>query len=134
MEEIKVTFYSDKSESVILTCEVAKSIGAKMKGLMHRSSLPKNRGMLFPFSVPWFRGFWMKNVTIPLDIIFINRNLKILNICEADVNSGWFHKIYWSRGLCKYVVECNKGFCKKHNILPDTKIEIKKDKKESGAG
>jgi len=126
MEEIKITFYSDKSKSVILTCEVAKSIGAKMKGLMHRSSLPKDKGMLFPFWFSWVRGFWMKNVAIPLDIIFINRNLRILNVCEADVGSGWFHKIYWSRGLCKYVVECNKGFCKKHSISKGTKIEIKK--------
>ena len=126
MKEMKVTFYPSETEVAALTCEVAKSIGAKMKGLMHRSSLPKDKGMLFLFWAPWLRGFWMKNVAIPLDIIFINRNLKILNICEADVDSGWFHKIYWSRGLCKYVVECNKGFCKKHNILPGTKIEIEK--------
>ncbi len=126
MKEIKVKFYKCETEVSTLTCKVAKSFGEKMKGLMYKSSLTKDKGMLFPFLVPWFRGFWMKNVVIPLDIIFINRNLKILNICEADVDSGWLHKIYWSRGLCKYVVECNKGFCKKHSISKQTKIEIKK--------
>ena len=114
--------------------EIAKSIGEKMKGLMYKSTLSEDRGMLFPFWLPWFRAFWMKNVNIPLDIIFVKRDLTILNICEAEVDSSLLQKIYWSRGLCKYVIECNKGFCKKHNILPKTKIEIKKIKKESGAG
>lgn len=123
---MKITFYPSKTELVILTCEVAKSIREKMKGLMYRSNLPEDGGMLFLFWLPWLRVFWMRNVAIPLDIIFINRNLKIINICEADVDSGWFHKIYWSRGFCKYVVEVNKGFCKKHNIAPDTEIEIEK--------
>jgi len=129
MKEIKVKFYPSEAEVVAIACEVAKSIGAKTKGLMYKSFLPKDKGMLFPFWFPWIRGFWMKNVDIPLDIIFINRNLKILNICEADVDSGWLHKIYWSQGLCKYVVECNKGFCKKHKILTGGKIEFENIKK-----
>lgn len=134
MRKIKVTFYANKAEVVTLTCEVAKSIREKMKGLMHRSTLPENAGMLFLFWFPWFRTFWMKNVKIPLDIIFVNRNLKILNIYEAEVKSGLLQKTYCSHGLCKYVVEANKGFCKKHNVVPSTKIKIEKIKKESGAG
>jgi uncharacterized membrane protein (UPF0127 family) len=134
MRKIKVTFYPSKTKAVALTCEVAKSIGEKMKGLMHRSTLPEDKGMIFLFWFPWFRIFWMKNVNISLDIIFVRRDLTILNICKAEVNSGLLQKIYWSRGLCKYVVETNKGFCKKHNIVPGTKLEIEKIKKESGAG
>jgi uncharacterized membrane protein (UPF0127 family) len=126
MQETKVTFHPKKSQPVTLTCEIAKSFVEKMKGLMYRTSLPDNKGMLFPFLVPWYRGFWMKNVNIPLDIIFINRKLRVTAMHEAPVESSWFHKIYWSHGFCKYVVECNKGFCKKYGISLGAKIDIEK--------
>ena len=78
----------------------------------------------------------MKNVLIPLDIIFINRKLEIIYIHEAPIDKGIFHKIYWSHGFCKYVVETNIGFCKKNNIVKGLKIEIKKInlKKKINAG
>lgn len=93
---------------------------------MYRESLSKHHGMLFPFRVPWFRGFWMKNVKIPLDIIYINRRYQVINIHEAPVESSILFKTYWSHGLCKYVVECNIGFCKKYNIIKGTKVSIEK--------
>ena len=125
MEETQVTFHPRKTKPVILNCEIAKTISEKIKGLMHRDHLPSDKGMLFPFILPWIRFFWMKNVKIPLDIIFVNRNLKIITIYEAPVESSFLYKNYWSHGFCKYVVECNMGFCKKHNITNGTKIEIK---------
>lgn len=126
MEEIKITFYPKDRESISITCEVAKSLFEKMKGLMHRSSLPKNHGMLFPFLIPNFRVFWMKNVKISLDIIFINKNLKVINMHEAIIETGFFNKYYCSHGLCKYVIECNISFCKEHNITKGTTISIEK--------
>jgi len=132
MNEAKITFYSKDLKSVTIICEIAKNLRDKMKGLMNRISLPEDRGMLFPFLIPGHRLFWMKNVIIPLDIIFINRKLEIIFIHEAPVENGFFHKIYWSHGFCKYVVETNMGFCKKNNILKGTKIVTNyfKNKKE----
>jgi len=117
---------SDEKRHVTVICEVAKRFRAKMKGMMNRISLPEDRGMLFPFLIPGHRFFWMKNVIIPLDIIFINRKLEIIYIHEAPVEHGFFHKIYWSHGFCKYVVETNMGFCRKNNIKKKDKIKIKK--------
>lgn len=125
MNEAKITFYLKDSKSVTINCEIAKNFKDKMKGLINRISLPENRGMLFPFFIPGYRIFWMKNVLIPLDIIFINKRLEINYIHEAPVENGIFPKFYWSHGLCKYVVETNMGFCKKNNIFKGTKIEIK---------
>ncbi len=123
MIEAKITFYPNTAEPVSLKCEIAKTFSAKMKGLMYTESLPNDEGMFFPFLLPWHRFFWMKNVKIPLDIIFINRKSEIIAIYEAPVEQGFFHKIYWSHGFCKYVVECNKGFCKQNNILIGNKIK-----------
>ena len=122
MDEAQVTFYTNERKHVTIICEVAKGFRAKMKGMMNRVSLPEDRGMLFPFLIPGHRFFWMKNVIIPLDIIFINRKLEIIYLHEAPVDNGIFHKIYWSHGFCKYVIETNMGFCKKNNIVIGSKI------------
>jgi len=125
--KIKITFKPKESKPIDLQCEIAKTLGQKTRGLMNRESLPEDQGMFFPFMVSWIRLFWMKNVKIPLDIIFINRQKRIIAIYEAPVEKGFFLRNYWSKGFCKYVVECNMGFCKKHNISKGTIIEIKKE-------
>jgi len=51
--------------------EVAITPKQKSMGLMYRQALPHDRGMLFPFSPPQPVSFWMKNVPVPLDIVFI---------------------------------------------------------------
>jgi len=124
MQNAAITFHRTKSSSISIKCEIANSFSDKMKGMMHRESLPINQGILFPFLIPWHRFFWMKNVKIPLDIIFVNRNLEIIYIHEAPVEKGFFQKMYWSHGFCKYVVETNMGFCKKNKILIGSKIKI----------
>lgn len=127
MKKISVTFRPPQEEIITLECEVAKNFFQKMKGLMDREKLENNTGMIFLFYFPWLRGFWMKNVKIPLDLIFVDRNFKVLNFCEASVESGLIlYKTYWSHGFCKYVIECNIGFCKKNKIGKGTKISIKK--------
>lgn len=55
----------------IIELEVAETPEQQAIGLMYRSHLPKNRGMLFPFSPARVARFWMKNTLIPLDIIFL---------------------------------------------------------------
>lgn len=55
----------------IVELEVASSPEQQALGLMFRPSLAPNRGMLFPFTEPRYPQFWMKNVVIPLDMIFL---------------------------------------------------------------
>ena len=126
MQVATITFHLDNSKSIMLICDVADSIFAKTKGLMYRSSLPDGRGMLFPFLFSWYRVFWMKNVTIPLDILFISNDFRVVKICEASANTNMLHKAYWAYGFFKYVVECNRGFCRKHNISVGCKVSIEK--------
>jgi len=125
MEEKKIIFYTKNNDEIILRCKYAKSYYEKIKGLMNVKSLQSHEGMIFFFKFPWFRFFWMKNVEIPLDIIFINRKKQVLNYYEADVEKGILYKLYFSHGLCKYVIECNKGLCKKNKINKGSKIKIK---------
>lgn len=51
--------------------EVARTDEEQAKGLMYRPALPDNRGMLFPLPSPQLIRFWMKNVPVPLDMVFL---------------------------------------------------------------
>ncbi len=60
--------------------ELAETPAQQTRGLMHRTSLPRNGGMLFPFPFPRVATFWMKNTLIPLDLIFIRADGRIAGI------------------------------------------------------
>lgn len=63
--------------------EVATTPQEQSLGLMFRSELPDNRGMLFPFAAPRRTRFWMKDVPVPLDMVFV-RDGAVVGI-EAEV-------------------------------------------------
>jgi uncharacterized membrane protein (UPF0127 family) len=67
------------------TAEIARTPAEQAQGLMHRTSLPADGGMLFPFANPKFASFWMKNTFIPLDIIFIRTDGSIDRIAENTI-------------------------------------------------
>jgi uncharacterized membrane protein (UPF0127 family) len=62
--------------------EVARTPAQKARGLMFRDTLPRNRGMLFPFGSAQPLAFWMKNVPVPLDMIFL-RDGEVKAIAKA---------------------------------------------------
>ncbi|NDJ21585.1 DUF192 domain-containing protein [Nostoc sp. B(2019)] len=55
--------------------EVAQTPAQQAKGLMYRPALPDNRGMLFQFPSAQPVSFWMKNVPVPLDMVFLNKGV-----------------------------------------------------------
>lgn len=62
------------------TVEIARTGPQQAKGLMFRTELADDRGMVFPFGEPRTASFWMKNTVIPLDIIFVRADGRIENI------------------------------------------------------
>ena len=65
--------------------ELARSEAEQEKGLMFRTAMGADEGMIFPMSPPRRAAFWMRNTVIPLDIIFIGADRRILNIAANAV-------------------------------------------------
>lgn len=94
--------------------EVAATDEEKQRGLMNRSNLPSNRGMVFVFRPERKVTFWMKDTLIPLDMIFINRG-KIVNIAKNALPNQTTI-LYPSQEDVTEVVEVNGGFAEQHNV------------------
>ncbi len=71
-------------ENSCFDVELALTLKEKKQGLMFRSYLEENKGMLFVFAMEEERGFWMKNTLIPLDIIWLNKDKKVVYISKNN--------------------------------------------------
>nr|WP_155133976.1 DUF192 domain-containing protein [Roseibium sp. RKSG952] len=87
--------------------EVAETDHERSRGLMFRTEMADNAGMLFVFSKEGQRYFWMKNTPLPLDIIFINRAGEIVHIAKETV--PFSETVIPSEKPAKYVLELNGG-------------------------
>src|SRR3989338_6034474 len=96
--------------------EVADDNAERAIGLMSRTSLEDNYGMIFVFPEENEVTFWMKNTLIPLDMIFISEDFKILDIKTAEPCKENTCQLYGPVKNVKYVLEVNAGFAIRNNI------------------
>lgn len=103
-------------KNACVNSEIADSEDKRKKGLMFRKSLDENSGMLFIFSEEERYGFWMKNMNFPLDIIWISRDKKIIDITKDIPPCVSSCETIFAREQAKYVLEVKSGFADKYQI------------------
>lgn len=106
--------------SVTFKTELADTPAAQSRGLMFRTELADDEGMLFPSGTPETRSFWMKNTPLPLDLIFIGTDGRITNIERGEPYS--LDSIP-SAGLTTAVFEIRGGLSEKLGIVAGDKVE-----------
>ena len=100
--------------------EVARTPEQQERGLMFRTQMGADEGMIFPYSPPQAVSFWMKNTVIPLDIIFIGADRRVLNIAANAV--PYSEASLWSAGPVSAVLELNGGRAAQLGIVAGTPI------------
>lgn len=96
-----------------LQTEIADTQAKRAKGLMLRTTLSDNAGMLFVFPDEQIRCFWMKNTLIPLSIAYIDNQGKILEIADMfPLNENSI----CSRQEVRFALEVNQHWFRKHGI------------------
>lgn len=101
--------------------EIAADDAARERGLMFRESMPADHGMLFVFDDAQVRTFWMKNTHIPLDILYFDKNYKLVSMQQrvpSCLNSGGNCPVYPSEGPAQYVLELNAGTADRLGVKP----------------
>jgi len=105
--------------------EIADTAKEREIGLMNREHLAKNSGMLFVFEKEDIYNFWMKNTLIPLDIIWIDGNNKIIFIKEnAEPCKIEQCETFEPKQKAKYVLEINGGLADELGIEIGDEIEL----------
>ncbi|WP_395374071.1 DUF192 domain-containing protein [Marinicella sp. W31] len=112
----------------VFKVELAQTDSQRAQGLMYRESMPQNTGMLFIFDDQQPRSFWMKNTLIPLDIIYFDRNKKLVSIqhnvppCKNTISRC---PGYPSTGPAAYVLEINGGLAEKFGFKRGDVLDIR---------
>lgn len=103
-----------------IQAELADTPKAREVGLMNRTSMATNAGMLFIFEQKAGHCFWMNNTKIPLSIAFIADDGKIVNIEEMQANTTNNH---CPKAAVRYALEMNKQWFSERVIVPGTVIQ-----------
>ncbi len=120
----QVIIYTTNSE-IMVNVEVADTPQKQSQGLMYRENLKLDHGMLFIFDDESILSFWMKDTLIPLDMIFVDKTFRIINVVDNALPCNIEPcPDYSSEKPAKYVIEVNAGFAKTNDIEAGDFISI----------
>lgn len=117
----RVTFV-DAPGAPAVDVELARDDASRERGLMYRTSMGENAGMLFSWSDERVRSFWMHNTCIPLDLLYITKDGTISGILEQVPTMNDAPR----RVACPvaHVLELNAGWARAHGLKPGMKVKI----------
>jgi uncharacterized membrane protein (UPF0127 family) len=109
---------------VEVVVEVATTSAARQRGLMGRTELAANAGMVFLFEEEEVRSFWMKDTLIPLSIAFFDRGGRIVSILDMEPCRTLVCDLYPSGAPASGALEVNQGFFEEHGVRVGDRIDV----------
>ena len=117
-----VAIQMTETENAEFRVVIAESNKERRQGLMHIEFMEENEGMLFIFDPPRKVSMWMRNTTMALDMIFINKDGKIITIENSA--TPYSTKGIPSNGSIKWVLEINGGLSERLNIKTGDTVKL----------
>jgi uncharacterized membrane protein (UPF0127 family) len=108
-----------------VAAEIAANDETRAQGLMYRDQLREGTGMLFLFAATGDYPFWMKNTLIPLDMVWIDENRKVVHVasdvppCKADPCPS-----YPPNAPARYVLELPAGSALRHRVVTGSTLRF----------
>lgn len=102
---------------------VADTPALREQGLSGRKRLDTNEGLLFVFPESQQYGFWMKDMRFPIDIIWFDRDRKIVDVWEHATPES-YPKIFTPSASAQFVLEVPAGFFVEHYLKVGDTLEI----------
>ena len=99
--------------------EVAATPAQQECGLMYRKTMPRSVGMDFPLDVARQAAFWMENTDLPLDLVFVGPDGRVVSIGRGVPYSK---ALIDSAGVTKRVIELNAGEAKRIGLKPGDRV------------
>jgi uncharacterized protein len=125
MSRLRVTF----PDGATIMASVADTDAARARGLMFRETLPADEGMLFVFAQSRRHAFWMRNVLMPLDLIWINEHREIVWLVEsAPPCTDEPCPIYIPERPAQYVIEVPGGFTERHGLKTGDTVSFERNR------
>lgn len=118
----QVKVFLGGQEVVVMVANTALS---QKHGLSGREKLGINEGMLFIFEKSQQYGFWMKDMRFSIDIIYFDKNHRIVDVWE-NANPESYPKIFTPSTPSQFVLEVPAGFFTKHKLKKGEVFEISK--------
>jgi uncharacterized protein len=116
-----VSIINSEGERVEVEVEIADNDAERQRGLMERTALAENAGMLFVFEREQPLSFWMKNTLIPLSVAYIDSTGRIVDIQDMEPLDETSHP---SAEPGQYALEVNQGFFAERGIEVGNEMEI----------
>lgn len=103
----------------LVRAELAADFPSRMQGLMHRSSIGRNDGMLFVFDEAAGHCMWMKNTLIPLSVAFLDEAGTVINVADMTPHSEESH---CAARPARFALEMNRGWFAERGIGPGFRL------------
>jgi len=110
------------SGATSITAEVARTEAQRERGLMYRTSMADDHGMIFDMGQHTIHRFWMQNTCIPLDMLFIDQDGLIVGILENVPTMNTEERAV--RCASSYVLEMNAGWSRKHGVRAGQRLVL----------
>ena len=121
LEVVPLTVPTPGGKAHAFRVEVARTPQEQSRGLMFRTEMEADEGMLFPYQQPQMLSFWMRNTVLSLDLIFLGPDRRVINVAANAV--PYSEESIPSDAPAVAVLELNAGRAQALGIVPGSKVD-----------